>query len=75
MDQKNSRIRRSESLTNRTSSKVKFGKGKGSFPMPSFLSPSPLLKEPQTIGVFVKSDCGYLHYKKERRKKLQVTFS
>ncbi|WP_407059893.1 hypothetical protein [Geobacillus kaustophilus] len=36
------RIQRSESLINRTPPKVKFGKGKGGFPMPSFLSPSPL---------------------------------
>ena len=58
MDQKNSRIRRSEPLTNRTSSKVKFGKGKGGFPMPSFLSPSPLTSLSHLWRVLVKGESG-----------------
>ena len=58
MDQKTSRIRRSEPLTNRTSSKVKFGKGKGGFPMPSFLSPSPLTSLSHLWRVLVKGESG-----------------
>jgi hypothetical protein len=58
MDQKNSRIRRSEPLTNRTSSKVKFGKGKGGFPMPSFLSPLPLTSLSHLWRVLVKGESG-----------------
>ena len=58
MDQKNSRIRRSEPLTNRTSSKVKFGKGKGGFPMLSFLSPSPLTSLSHLWRVLVKGESG-----------------
>ncbi|WP_216367081.1 hypothetical protein, partial [Geobacillus sp. MR] len=41
-----------------TSSKVKFGKGKGGFPMPSFLSPSPLTSLSHLWRVLVKGESG-----------------